>query len=385
MQEAKAIIPEYFLKADDLLPLLSALSRSARVIAPVRSDWGEVFFQPLASAEQATFDYENAVVAPKDLLLPQTEVLARYRRVGSSYQVEAPIEEQPQVIAGIRSCDLCAVQIWDEAIGGGKYPDPYYLARRRNTTFISIACPTVFEKHFCPALEAGPTLESGFDLHLTAIEGGFTAQVGSEAGLRLVKGQGKFLRPVTPAQVEQRKRAARDSVARFAARFDIAAVQRTLSAGEGVEVIDDTAMRCQDCGGCLFVCPTCSCFDVRDYPTGADSGERLRTWDTCAYAGFTRMAGGVNPSQSRDVRARRRLMHKLVYRLESEGLLGCVGCGRCIVACLGNIDIVDLLERLGGPSGHPEAGPSGSPLWDPEGPIRGPEGPKGGREGARAE
>jgi hypothetical protein len=348
MGNAKTNMPEYFLKADDLQALLSALMASARVIAPVRSDWEEVLFEPIVNGEQATFEYENAVVSPKDFLLPQTEVLARYRRVGKSYQVEAPIEAPPQVIAGIRSCDLSAVQIWDEAIGSGEYPDPYYLARRRGTTFISIACPTVFENHFCAVLDTGPTLQSGFDLHLTAIEGGYAAQVGSDAGLRLVTEQCRFFRPSAPSELQQREQAARDAVAQFAARFDIAAVQRALSSGADLDAIGDAASRCQDCGGCLFVCPTCTCFDVRDYPTGENTGERLRTWDTCAYAGFTRMAGGANPSASRDVRVRRRLMHKLVYRLESEGLLGCVGCGRCIAACLGNISLVDLLARLGG-------------------------------------
>jgi NAD-dependent dihydropyrimidine dehydrogenase PreA subunit len=351
MGENPTSAAEYFLRIEDLAALLSALTQSGRVIAPLRSDWGEVFFEPIASGEQPTFDFENAVVSPKDFLLPQTEVLALYRRVGKTYEVEAPIDAQPQVIAGIRSCDLRAMQILDEAVGSGEYPDPYYVARREKTTFISLACSTVFEKHFCPPLETGPTLESGFDLHLTAVEGGFTAQVGSVAGQRLVGEHGRFFKAAGPSYVEQRIRAAQNAVAGFAARFDIQAVQRTLSSGEDVEILADAAKRCQECGGCLFACPTCTCFDVRDYPTGEGTGERVRTWDTCAFAGFTRMAGGANPSGSKDARSRRRLMHKLVYRLESEGLLGCVGCGRCIDVCLGNIDIVDLLERLSGTEG----------------------------------
>lgn len=351
MQPDNASLPEYFLSENDLVPLLSSVASSARLIAPVLTQWGEVFFEPIADGEQATLDYENAVVAPKDFLLPQTEVLARYRRIGTSYEVDAPLDAQPQVIAGIRPCDLRAVQILDEAIGAGAYPDPYYAARRSNTTFISLACPTVFDGHFCPPLEAGPTIESDFDVHLTAVDGGFTAQVGSDAGQRLVNEHSGFFRPASPSQVEQRRRAASQAVSGFAARFDIAAVQRALSSGEHTDVIRDCATRCQECGGCLFACPTCTCFDVRDYPTAEGCGERVRTWDTCAYAGFTRMAGGVNPSGPRELRARRRIMHKLVYRMESEGLLGCVGCGRCTQVCLGNIDIVDLLGRLSSQEG----------------------------------
>jgi len=351
MASGETMASECFLRGGDLPALLTALQRTARLIAPVRTEWGEIVFQPIADGAEATFDYENAVVSPKDILLPQTEVLARYRRVQRSYQVEAAMDDQPQVVVGIRSCDLVAVQVLDEAIGAGEYADPYYLARQRNTTFVSLACPTVFRNHFCPPLESGPTLSSGFDLHLTAIPDGFTAQVGSEAGARLAREQERFFAPVTPRQVEQRERAAQESVAGFAAAFDIAAVRAALSADQEPKVIADNAERCMDCGGCLFVCPTCTCFDVRDVPTGQDRGERVRTWDTCAYAGFTRMAGGMNPSAARETRARRRLMHKLVYRLESEGLMGCVGCGRCIEACLGNVDIVDLLQALSGKDG----------------------------------
>ncbi|MBC7239381.1 MAG: 4Fe-4S dicluster domain-containing protein, partial [Chloroflexi bacterium] len=41
-----------------------------------------------------------------------------------------------------------------------------------------------------------------------------------------------------------------------------------------------------------------------------------------------------------------RVMHKFVYLPENVGLYGCVGCGRCIVACPVSMDIRHVLERL---------------------------------------
>ena len=49
-----------------------------------------------------------------------------------------------------------------------------------------------------------------------------------------------------------------------------------------------------NCGACTYVCPTCYCFDIADN-LAKTSGERVKTWDSCMFANFTKMGGGVNP------------------------------------------------------------------------------------------
>ncbi len=45
---------------------------------------------------------------------------------------------------------------------------------------------------------------------------------------------------------------------------------------------------CLGCGTCTFVCPTCQCYDIRDYDTGHGI-QRFRCWDSCMYSDFTKM------------------------------------------------------------------------------------------------
>ena len=81
-----------------------------------------------------------------------------------------------------------------------------------------------------------------------------------------------------------------------------------------------------------YVCPTCQCYDIRDFDTGREI-RRYRCWDSCMYSEFTRMAHG-NPRKSQVERFRQRFMHKLVYfPANNDGMYSCVGCGRCVAKC----------------------------------------------------
>ena len=101
---------------------------------------------------------------------------------------------------------------------------------------------------------------------------------------------------------------------------------------------DDISLRCVVCSGCITLCPTCSCFSIAD-KVKDDSGVRLRYCDGCPYAGFSRMAGGATPFPLHKDHIRRFFEHKLNVDVERYGRPSCVGCGRCINTCPGNISI----------------------------------------------
>jgi len=87
-----------------------------------------------------------------------------------------------------------------------------------------------------------------------------------------------------------------------------------------------------------MVCPTCVCFDVRDrVELDLKKGERYRTWDSCMFDAFDKVASGENFRPTGTDRLRHRLYRKGKYMLERWGELGCVGCGRCVHACLVDI------------------------------------------------
>ncbi|MBR3964202.1 MAG: 4Fe-4S dicluster domain-containing protein, partial [Clostridia bacterium] len=96
-----------------------------------------------------------------------------------------------------------------------------------------------------------------------------------------------------------------------------------------------------------FVCPTCQCYDIKDFDTGHGI-KRFRCWDSCMYSDFTKMAHG-NPRLTQVERFRQRFMHKLVYYPSNhDGMFSCVGCGRCISSCPVSMNIVKVMKELGG-------------------------------------
>ncbi|MBN1270235.1 MAG: 4Fe-4S dicluster domain-containing protein, partial [Kiritimatiellae bacterium] len=69
-------------------------------------------------------------------------------------------------------------------------------------------------------------------------------------------------------------------------------------------------------------------------------------WDSCLFKNFARVAGGANPRSHRAERLLNRFDKKFnFFPGVLEGLYACDGCGRCIEACTGQIDIRDVLKR----------------------------------------
>ena len=102
---------------------------------------------------------------------------------------------------------------------------------------------------------------------------------------------------------------------------------------------------CLACGTCTFVCPTCQCYDIKDYDTG-HGVQRYRCWDSCMYSDFTMMAHGNNRT-SQMQRFRQRFMHKLVYfPANNDGMYSCVGCGRCVEKCPASLNIVKVIKAF---------------------------------------
>jgi sulfhydrogenase subunit beta (sulfur reductase) len=108
---------------------------------------------------------------------------------------------------------------------------------------------------------------------------------------------------------------------------------------------DTIHARCLKCGTCTYLCPTCHCFDISDETKGSD-GVRIRSWDSCQYPLFTKMASGHNPRTSQKERWRQRVMHKFRYYVDNFGAVSCVGCGRCVMLCPVNIDIRKIITDI---------------------------------------
>ena len=93
------------------------------------------------------------------------------------------------------------------------------------------------------------------------------------------------------------------------------------------------------------MCPTCHCFYLYDTKR-KDYFGKMKMWDSCMRMAYAGVAGGGNPRKVLGDRLRHRLMHKLSYFLDRYGINMCVGCGRCVDAESGEVDIRVVLKRL---------------------------------------
>jgi NAD-dependent dihydropyrimidine dehydrogenase PreA subunit len=123
-------------------------------------------------------------------------------------------------------------------------------------------------------------------------------------------------------------------------------VSKFLDRGPEHEVWHKLADECFACGVCAYVCPICHCFDVEDTLTIArDSGERIRSWESCMLADFAAVAGGLNFRGKRHERIHNWYHHKFSRAVKERGRPDCVGCGRCITYCPAGIKIHDVIRR----------------------------------------
>lgn len=320
-----------FISRKDMLTWLGQLTESRDLVAPTRVE-ELVLFRKVGQVEDIAFDFQNTTISPKEFFFPSSETL--FSVVTSDGQVQLiPAEvERETVIFGIRPCDAKGISILDlpymEEPG-----DDLYRQHRVKTTLIGLSCLTACDECFCTSMDSGPDDVSNVDIMLTEVKDGYIVQVLTE--------KGKAILP--------------DSMLTTVDLLLPSAPSLPTVPSDGIsdkmrQAFDDPywgrlADRCIHCKMCSYVCPTCYCFDARDY-TNKESIERVRTWESCQSSGFTKIAGGHDPRADKGIRLRQRFGHKLIYFPEHFGPMHCVGCGRCVKTCPVNIDIREIIEDI---------------------------------------
>lgn len=327
---------------------LEALGRDFEVIAPVKTH-GEAVFASVSDVSQVTLDYENTLVPPKEFFLPPTETMFSFTTNKDGFNIVLPEEaDRRRVIFGIRPCDVTALSILDRVFGGDQR-DEYYLTKREKTTLVALGCNQPAARCFCDSLGAGPSLSDNFDVLLTELDDFYLVEVGSERGEQLI-GKAPALFREAGGEARRRKERVVGKAKKLAAKpVDPLEVARRMEIQFNDSRWAQLGDRCMECGGCTYLCPTCYCFDVADRVEDG-KGCRLRHWDSCLLRGFTRMAGGLNPRESKEARIKQRFYHKWDYFVERFGVLQCVGCGRCSETALCHIDWKEVFQSVTGES-----------------------------------
>lgn len=322
------------------LKQLEILSQKTRIIGPTRGPDGDVEFRPIESVAEIIFDYVNELDPIKRFLTPPTEDLFEFQLNGTT-KIKSLARVEPQILFGIRSCDVQGILHMDHFFSGA-FTDNYYWHRRNQTTIISMACTKPLDTCFCICCDGGPWLEQGFDIQLTDLEDRFLLEIGTPRGAELLKRiKGKII-DASQSDLDQRLALMQKCDEQMIPTAYLAKAVIQITNNRVKEALwEEMGFECFSCGGCTHVCPLCTCFDVNDYQTSADCGFRFRCWDSCQYSGFTREASGHNPRAKTKERIKRRFYHKLSYPyILQDGHPGCVGCGRCITVC----EAIDLLD-----------------------------------------
>ncbi|HIJ91083.1 MAG TPA: 4Fe-4S dicluster domain-containing protein [Deltaproteobacteria bacterium] len=337
----------HLLKKDHLKGFLRKLAKEYRLVAPVRNRHGDVLFSEINDLDTAKIELgEPPQNSLKQFLLPQQEQLYTYMVTPEGYDF-SPTRTTipPTVYFGVHSCDLSAV-LYMDVVFSRRQRDPFYLRRRHGSVLIGINCNTPSPNCFCNATGSGPFVEMGSDLQLTDLGDRFLVETGRAPGQALVQRWQRFFSSPTDKDREARYQAFLEARGRFTRQVHVEqAIRRLTTDTVPEEVWEELSLRCQDCGGCAYLCPTCTCFTINDQQLDATSGLRLRSWDACTFRGFTAMAGGHNPVQPKTGAIRQRFQHKLRDDVRLNGRPSCVGCGRCVGACFGGTDIVRFVDR----------------------------------------
>ncbi len=333
------------IRKDSLKEVLKNWALDRTVIAPRRTERGECIYDTFDEAG-FTLDIAKPSAPPKRSLFPQSEVIFQIEQGGYRQAVSS----SPTLLFGIRPCDHKGL-LQSQSFMSQDLDDPYYRAKSEKVLTVVMACPgSMSPTCFCTTTSSGPWAESGFDLQLYDDGDAFLVEIGSERGFDLVSSSS--FEEMDDAKAAEKIRAFQKAAgSRIPIILEVEDAMERLETSNKAsdEVWEGFGKKCITCGGCSFVCPTCTCFTVSDRVVSVETGDRIRSWDSCLYAGFTKEASGHNPRRTSALRIKRRHEHKLLYHKDRDhhgGLCTCVGCGRCSDYCPVHIGLIEVAQAI---------------------------------------
>ena len=332
---------------DKLDAVFAKIAESSKLYLPVDDKNGKSVYKEWSEGDKWSTAL-NTVRSPKDFFFPQTENLMEFKTSGKNIEViDTRSENEDFVVFGVRACDVKSFDILDRVFLNEPV-DSYYASRREHGTIISVACTRPAETCFCRTFGIDPAEPAG-DISVYKTEDAIYWQSNNDKGLAVLKTIEQLTEECDTSIVEDQKK----TIAKIMDRLPLAGLSaEKFGAGKTKELFDlpewdSLSEACLGCGTCTFVCPTCQCYDIKDFNTGKGV-VRFRCWDSCMYSDFTRMSAG-QPRLTQKERFRQRFMHKLVYYPENnDGLFSCVGCGRCLAKCPISMNIAKVMKTIGG-------------------------------------
>lgn len=326
--------------------LFAAIAASKALYLPVEAEnKGAKYAKWTEGAVYSTAT--NTTRSAKDFFFPQVENMASFNVNGKDVEViDTRSETEDFVVFGVRACDAKSFEILDSVYLADPV-DTYYENRRQHGVIMTMACGKPTETCFCGVFGIDAANPAG-DVSCWMTDDSLLLAANTEKGEALLASL-ELLEDAADDAAD----AAKAAIRTILDKLPLKDLSTDAFGGDKLKALFDDpkwaelSQSCLGCGTCTFVCPTCQCYDIRDYDTG-HGVERYRCWDSCMYSDFTLCAhGNTRPTQMQ--RFRQRFMHKLVYYpANNNGVFGCVGCGRCMRSCPISMNIVKVMKTLEG-------------------------------------
>jgi len=360
----------YFISKDSLNSLYERIGGSYDLFLPVKTA-DKTNYGFWSEGCEVDIDTLKTVKSGKDAFFPQVETLYNVnRKIVPADEMSAPEAEKAAdipvrtklevvpgslvdnefVIFGMRPCDVRGIEVMDNVFLSEPV-DNYYKSRREHGIVVALACHEPEESCFCTVFGIDPAdpSKAKADVATWVIEDKLYWKPLTDKGEALTdKVKDLFSDDASAEDViskeEENINSIMSQLPNTSLSLDGWGAGQTEARFDS-PVWDKLYKPCLGCGTCTFVCPTCQCYDIKDYTT-KEGIQRYRCWDSCMYSDFTLMAGGQN-RQTQLQRFRQRFMHKLVYYpTNNDGMFMCVGCGRCVDKCPQSLNIVKVIKAF---------------------------------------
>jgi ferredoxin len=329
---------------NELKPFLDAVAERMELYVPKKAGEYYVYSKYDPTGEMPVeFNNIRTCTSMKEFLFPVCELAATYPDSLETRDVK------PFAVFGLKDCDLRSMELLDKVFADEEFRDPFYVKRREKMFIISSDCSEPGESCFCNLFEGQTFAQSGFDLNVSEMRDGFIIEAGSGKGEDFIEKHSQLFNNVPETLLAERDKNRTKAQKQLEQnntelRFDVP-IKEIVENSTDSEVFDVEAKNCIECQACTRICPTCHCFYLYD-TRQKDYFAKMKMWDSCMRQAYAAVAGGANPHKILGDRIKHRLMHKFVYFLDRYGVDMCVGCGRCVDADAGGMDIREVLKKL---------------------------------------
>jgi ferredoxin len=314
----------------------------------VKSKQDKFDYGVLENASQLKLEYDVTIRSPKFLFLPEVETIATFNREDAKYESE--INNETFVVLGVHPYDMVAINQMDTIFSKPNW-DEHYMTRRNNAIIVVADVQNPSKDVFAGYMGTA-VVEDGFDVLITKIgNDAYLIDAHTEKGKQLIASLSEA-NDASDADIQARAgiwEENKKNLRKHELKVKPSQWPELLRKSVHHPVWEEKAKSCFSCGSCNLVCPTCYCFDIReDVKWDMKQGERIRTWDGCMLTDFATVAGPHNFRANRAERYRHRYYRKGSYVPEKlNGEIACVGCGRCINACVAKIaNPVEIMNIL---------------------------------------